>query len=393
MTRTIITDPLDRFLWGVLAAVFVIGAIQYIRNAKRKESSEERWILYGFGILFIGYATVWTLWSFGELLHPGEYIGYSYTSEADLFTNPVDFYGFLFAGSSLTIYIFCFEKSIKRTKYIISLTAAILFTISLITYPIVGKFIFTYIFTTFIWIWFILTIFYITKTASYEFKAIGSIWLIGFIIYEVGDALHNGDTKELNLVPPFLAPLMLIIGGIVMLSPAFLDPKHYLKGKVYWFILSVFSLVLLWGMGIWFMIIGPIDIVFFFIFIVFTLVVIRTLFILDFEPRKSKEGEQFELLKAFSKPQKLTEEEVSISKEKKICLVCKNTIGGINFLCFECGAFYCEKCFRALSELENACWACDHPLDATKPVKLSKEDIEDNITEENIMKKDKGRKL
>jgi hypothetical protein len=43
------------------------------------------------------------------------------------------------------------------------------------------------------------------------------------------------------------------------------------------------------------------------------------------------------------KPPRITEEEVSVSKENKICLVCKGKVGGFNFICTECGAFYCMK--------------------------------------------------
>jgi hypothetical protein len=73
----------------------------------------------------------------------------------------------------------------------------------------------------------------------------------------------------------------------------------------------------------------------------------------------------FRLIK---RPDYVTEEEVSISKEKKICLVCKGDVIGFNvFICTECKIFYCKKCARALSEIENACWSCGTPIDKSKP--------------------------
>ncbi|KKN33593.1 hypothetical protein LCGC14_0802220 [marine sediment metagenome] len=36
------------------------------------------------------------------------------------------------------------------------------------------------------------------------------------------------------------------------------------------------------------------------------------------------------LLGTFSRPKQLTEEDISISKERKICLVCKGNVGGFN---------------------------------------------------------------
>jgi hypothetical protein len=88
------------------------------------------------------------------------------------------------------------------------------------------------------------------------------------------------------------------------------------------------------------------------------------------------EGDLFRISK---RPDQITEEEVSISKEKKICLVCKGRVLGYNFICRNCEAFYCEKCAHALEDLENECWACNSPIDESKPVKPFKkeEDIEE----------------
>ena len=85
----------------------------------------------------------------------------------------------------------------------------------------------------------------------------------------------------------------------------------------------------------------------------------------------------------FTCPETITEEEVSVSKEKKICLVCKGEIVKFNYVCLDCKSFYCDKCYHALVDLENACWACDTVLDETKPVKLDKgkEEVDVEISE------------
>lgn len=64
----------------------------------------------------------------------------------------------------------------------------------------------------------------------------------------------------------------------------------------------------------------------------------------------------------------ITEEKVTVHKERKICLVCKGEIVGFMYVC-DCDTIYCENCTRALAELENICWVCNAPLDDTKPVK------------------------
>ena len=92
------------------------------------------------------------------------------------------------------------------------------------------------------------------------------------------------------------------------------------------------------------------------------------------------EGDLFRISK---RPDQITEEEISISKEKKICLVCKGNISGINYICTECGAFYCMKCSQAISNLENECWACNSPIDKSKPSKpFKKEEVDIEISEE-----------
>jgi tetratricopeptide (TPR) repeat protein len=64
----------------------------------------------------------------------------------------------------------------------------------------------------------------------------------------------------------------------------------------------------------------------------------------------------------------ITEDKVAIHQEKKICLVCRGEVLRFSYICV-CGAIYCENCARAVSDLENVCWACEAPIDYTKPIK------------------------
>ena len=66
---------------------------------------------------------------------------------------------------------------------------------------------------------------------------------------------------------------------------------------------------------------------------------------------------------------------MTIHKEKIICLVCRGEVLKFSYIC-ECGTIYCENCARALTNLENVCWACDFPIDYSKPVKPFKEEEE-----------------
>jgi len=64
----------------------------------------------------------------------------------------------------------------------------------------------------------------------------------------------------------------------------------------------------------------------------------------------------------------LTEERVAVSKEKKVCLVCRGDVLRFSYIC-TCGAIYCQKCAQAVTDLENVCWSCDAPIDYSKPIK------------------------
>ncbi len=86
-------------------------------------------------------------------------------------------------------------------------------------------------------------------------------------------------------------------------------------------------------------------------------------------------------------PVQVSEEKIAVSKETKICLVCRGEILRFSYIC-ECGAMYCESCARAVSDLENVCWACDVPIDYSKPVKPFKEE-EERVKVEEKAKKNK----
>jgi predicted amidophosphoribosyltransferase len=99
-----------------------------------------------------------------------------------------------------------------------------------------------------------------------------------------------------------------------------------------------------------------------------------------------------DIIGVFTRPETITEEEVSVSKEKKICLVCKNEVLRANYICPECKAFYCKNCSEALSNLENLCWVCDTPFNESKPSRpFEKEDEGQKVViEESAPKKDGG---
>jgi len=89
----------------------------------------------------------------------------------------------------------------------------------------------------------------------------------------------------------------------------------------------------------------------------------------------------------FTKPDFIDDEDLTLYKERKICLVCKGKATGFEvYVCTDCGVLYCLKCAKALSNLENICWACNTPIDKSKPTKPLK-GVEEEIKEEIIKDK------
>ncbi|MFX0211154.1 MAG: tetratricopeptide repeat protein [Candidatus Hodarchaeota archaeon] len=76
----------------------------------------------------------------------------------------------------------------------------------------------------------------------------------------------------------------------------------------------------------------------------------------------------------------MVEEEVTVHKEKKSCLVCKGEVELFNiYICPECNSIYCNNCAQTLTKLENACWVCNAPIDALKPIIAIEEEQEFSI--------------
>ena len=88
------------------------------------------------------------------------------------------------------------------------------------------------------------------------------------------------------------------------------------------------------------------------------------------------------------KMERITEGEVTVYKGSQTCLVCKGSIEGFNiYHCPTCKSVYYKACTQAVIELENQCWSCDSPIDASKPVKPYKPKIEVGDIEESIKPK------
>jgi len=237
-----------------------------------------------------------------------------------------------------------------------------------------------------------------------EFQNLVLFFLIGFgTTASLGVFSNPYRLQEASItISSEVIMLFILISSLIIALPAFIDIDHIIKlnPKLVFYsslliivILTLFQLFLYlvnYGYEITFIIVLLLMIS---IILTILLVYRRNKKYLKQTAAIQKSSEESQMLTAFSKPKKVLEEEVTVSKEKKICIVCKGKVKRENvYLCPECDTFYCKKCAGVLATLENACWVCDTPIDETKPVSLQKEEEREEVTIEDTIHKQKKKK-
>ncbi len=397
MTEAIIWDPIERLIGGfALAFAFLVGAF-YLNKGRKREEFSERITLYGFGSLILGYTCAKLFTYLTDFLINGIYKDYIFYGD---YSNPISVellelftkLAFISLGLGFTLFFLSFELIVKRTKYlltIIYITAVVFIIFS--PYDLATT-IATIFFGT-LSMWIIVFVFYLqVKWASLEYKNIPAFLSFGYGFLNFGFQLSWHFGKQFNINPVILSPVIYLIGIILVIIPSIVDSKYFSRSIFIWilgaiptFILNFFTLpssLLIYGFEI--IIVTIAFLCYALALLILILINIRSEMISISE--KTGKLMKPDILGVFTKPQRITEEEVSISKEKKICLVCKGKVLGITFICPKCETFYCEKCSKALIDLENACWACNAPIDKSKPSKPYKEEEEEITVEEKTSK-------
>lgn len=391
-----IWDPLERCVWGIAISFLFICGLMYLKKSKTRCNANERLLLLGFACMFFGNTITAICYFFRDLFVPGHFIGTTFYGDIDALT---PLYQFFEKGAYISLYVefiiffFIFERIFKRTRYILT-TIQLIFVILLIFSPSYAIFYqLNYISMNYCFVTSILSIRHITKWSKPEFKAISVFILLAYACYAVSYVFSHIDMKRLNIIPLFFSPLLLVLCATIMMVPIVVDPSRFKQPYKYWLGFNIFSLtyIVLLELFAIFSRASINGIISFLIYIlVYSYLLFDTIRLLMPESIKSivlegdKEGA--DVLAMFTRPQTITEEEIAFNKERKICLVCKGKIGGFNFVCQECDALYCEKCARALSNLENTCWVCNAPFDKSKPVRIPEKKEESVKIEEESHK-------
>ncbi len=395
MVEVLIWNPIERMLWGAALSIGLICGMLYIHAAKKREGRDEKILMYGFGCLVICLSFTWIFFCLGDFYINGHFKGDQFYGDYNNHTSLYELFvriGYIFTSLEFLLFFYAFERVIKAKIYPFTIINTILF-IAIVISPFSTAQMFTNVIAagvnTCFFTYFVLKT---TKWAQLEFKAVSAIIFLAFAVMLWVSLLSGAIVKTINVFPIILNPILFIIGALLGIIPLIIDPKYFLEAKKYWIIigfmllsLSVIIILILFLWGIILFALMGIFMVILFVFVLFSIIKsVRSPTVLKVEEKKQN------LLATFTRSRRATEEEISISKEKKTCLVCKNKVKNFRVFICECGAFYCDTCAHALIGLENQCWACEKALDESVPMNVpEKKEVQITNEDKNVHKKDK----
>jgi len=395
MADVILFSVFDIFLIGIAFLLTLIAAIRYFGLAKRKENPNEKSIVKAYAWIFVFFTIYLILLTLSFFYIEGDYTGHIYRGNFD---NPSLIYVWLSKGYWISVfaaYIFYFyryEKLLNKRIHLATF-ACILIIILIIFLPYeLAIYQFIPIAYTILAVFLMHSYFTLMKKSNRELRAATSFIIIGTWCYGSSLAYMSLVFMRLGDTPILIFPALIIFGAFMCMSPTVFKPEFFSRKIKYWYL---FSIILIGAQAINLIYIVTTIVVIELILVPLVLTifyVVECVIFLRFIKREETLGVESDIgvRGIFTKPEKVTEEEVSISKEKKICLVCKGKVLGFNSFICKCDVLYCEKCARTLSDSENMCWVCGVPFDKSKPVKPYKRAEEKVIVEEkNINKKGK----
>jgi hypothetical protein len=419
MAGLMIYDPINRFFWTMAIFVLFICMLIYLIKTKNSNDPERRKIYLAFAFLFLGLFLSRLFYYIGEFYYEGEYIGHVYHEiEGDTLWQ-LNFFSLLgtlcFLWSMVSFFmVYGLPKKMKIATTIFNILFTILIFVAYFSGNQSLERMFNYIAVGIDILLFILILFQITNSSKEDFQLVAIFLLVGSTLLASGFFLDSRFLKQANVIPAVLPAFLIIFGSISAILPMIIKPKNYTKLLFFINFLSISFLIFLIIMMIFvinFFISNEINIALVvgiclgmllaLIIFIFTSKLTYNIFKsakkfsnFDFSNPNISQESLFNLF-LFSSPEKLTEEEVTISNEKNLCLACKKKLERDVYLCPNCHSKYCTHCTNILKNIENACWVCNTPLDPEKPIRtlidpqfnVESEDPKKNILL-NVVKKD-----
>jgi Ca2+/Na+ antiporter len=201
---------------------------------------------------------------------------------------------------------------------------------------------------------------------------------IGYILLSIGWALEVFFIKTFSSFPRSVPSILLIIGVLITISPFFGYFELFNKLVIRLVIFFVIGVVIVF-LALTLVFNLQLDVLSIIIILVSValLVLVTVYIIFSVIRRRERESEVRkeeiqDTIKMFTRPVNININDVRMYREKGLCLVCKNRISRLTYVCPECESLYCFKCSDALSNLENMCWVCETPFDESKKIKKEK---------------------
>ncbi|MFX0021189.1 MAG: hypothetical protein ACFE9S_02615 [Candidatus Hermodarchaeota archaeon] len=314
-------DPIERFFSSIAIFILTICSILYFSKGLKQKDRNEKILLVGFGVFWLNLAITRIFFFIIDYLLVG-----TYTGDLNVIILTYDVINYIFLYFYLFLYFYIFISTI---------VIILLFIRSSIK-------------------------------SDREFKVISLVIGFGLVLILVGWSLEAIFIKYLNLFIPSISPVSIIIGAFIATSPQITHFELFSKPIVKSIFLILVCLLALFVISSLFISLQLVDLLLVIIWIaIFTIISIIGYLVYFYTRRGEsviKKEELQDTIKVFTKPLKFGVEDVKYSREKGFCLVCKNKISGLSYICPNCEAWYCLKCCDALIELKNACWGCETPF-------------------------------
>lgn len=384
-----IWDPIERLLWGVAITLLFLFGILLIKKRLSVDDKTERSLLTGNVGICIGYGLNSVFIYISDFLVPGSFNNFTYQGNYDLIDSTFMLLvkiAWIFLNLGRLVYLFEYERNILNTKYVITISLA-LFTVLVVILPFeTGKGMISIMYIVYSLVLLFINLRLAQKSKD-EYRTIQFFVLIGIVLMGSGMIFSSMEMKHLNVLPLFISPMLFLFGCIIFALPSMVDFGQLKKciklaSFLYFFLIliRIFFLIsiVLKGTLTYLVLPNTIGLIFIIYISIHSRIIMKT------SHTKQNEENISSMFNIYTRPKRFTEDEVYVSKEKNICLVCKNKLIRYNiYICPECATFYCENCAQTFSNLENACWVCETPFDESKPVRLPKK-AEDEITIEDI---------
>jgi len=333
-------DPFERFFSTIFIFTVIVCSIFYFYRGSSREEKQEKVLMYSFGVFWIIIAFTRIYFYFTDYFIEGYYMG-----DFDAIFQTYDVGNYISLYFYLYLYLFDF--------------------ITLLGLCVI------YIWSSF--------------RSKRESRAISYVMAIGYILLSIGWALEIFFIKTISPFPRVMPSLFLIIGVFITISPFLGYFELFNKLLIRLAIFIVIGVIILFlaltlvfnlqldVLSIIIILISVLLLVLVVVFIIYTIIRSR-----GREPETSKEEIQ-DTIKMFTRPVNISINDVKMYREKGLCLVCKNRISRLTYVCPECESLYCFKCSNALTNLENMCWVCETPFDESTQVRKEERSDEEII--------------